>query len=222
MTQKTIEFQVITRSTLGKVSAKALRKLGSIPATISYMDGTSISVAVPDQKNIQALERAGGLMSSLASVSIDGGEPKTLLIKSRQLNSVTLAVEHIEFQALDASEIKMQLILFFKNSALSPGIKKGGVLHIVKRTIPVIVKVENIVSSLTLDIASLDSGDSIYYQDIQFPEGMRPAALDKNNPLGSKNLIAKLMGKRGKAAAEEGEEGESDAEGESAEAAPAA
>ena len=84
-------------------------------------------------------------------------------------------VIHVDFLRLGASaRIAVDVPVHFRNQEASPGIKRGGVLNIVRHEVELYCPAESIPEELVVDLTGLDIGDSIHISHIKLPEGTQP------------------------------------------------
>ena len=100
----------------------------------------------------------------------------------------------------------------FLNEESCPGIKRGGVLNVVRREVELVCPADAIPDNITVDLASADIGDSLHYSDATAPEGVEPTITDRDFTIAT---IAAPSGGVGSADDEEGE-GEDGEAGEAA------
>jgi large subunit ribosomal protein L25 len=106
---------------------------------------------------------------------IYGGKQESDLIALDPRIVVSDKPEHIDFQRLTAGErIKVFIPVHFENDGISPGIKKGAVLNVVRHAVEVYCDAEHIPEQFTADLAPLDFNDNVRWHDLKGTEGLRP------------------------------------------------
>jgi large subunit ribosomal protein L25 len=169
---KTVPLKADLREQLGKQAVKKIRAVKRIPAVVygSGFKTTSIEVGTDDfSKAIHT--RAGENVIIQLAVKGPKSFEKTVVIKEIQLDPVTDAVKHVDFNAISLTEkIKVKVPFHVKGEA--PGIREGGVLDVVHHEIEVECLPTNIPESLHADISALQIGDSIHIREIKFPSGV--------------------------------------------------
>ena len=113
-------------------------------------------------------------MSSILNLNIDGEEEKVL---PRDITFHPLSDEptHIDFlRVVKGSKLKLEIPVKFINNDKSPGLKKGGVLNIVRRKVELRCPTENIPSELVVDLENTEIGASIKISSIKLPENITP------------------------------------------------
>src|ERR1700733_12985422 len=131
----TIEAEVRARS--GKGAARATRRAGKVPAVIYGAKQAPTLIALDPREVMRELVR-GGWRSRLYEVKV-GGATTRALIRDVQFHPVSDKPEHVDFQRLAAGEaIRVAVRIVFLNEATSPGLKRGGVLNVVRHTVEVL------------------------------------------------------------------------------------
>lgn len=197
-------FTAEIREGTGKGAARALRREGKIPAIIYGGKGGEVSISL-DEKEIFMEWRKGGFKSRV--LEIDAGKEKfTVIPRDIQRHPVSDRPVHADFQRIDAgTEVMVPVAVILHNHEKSPGIKRGGVLNIVRRSIRMICEAEKIPTHIDVDLAGLAIGDSIHRDDIDIPEGCR-TFLDRNF------TIVTVVGRGAAKKAEESESAEGEGE----------
>jgi large subunit ribosomal protein L25 len=122
---------------------------------------------------LRELHRAGW-QSRLFEVST-GGDPVRALIRGVQYHPVSDAPMHIDFQRLAAGErIRVSVPVHFENDTISPGLKRGGVLNVVRHAVEVYCDPDLIPEQFTADLAALDFNDNVRWHDLKGAEQTRP------------------------------------------------
>ncbi len=174
-----IAFTGESRENLGKGAARTLRREGRIPAILYGRGSEPLNITLPE-KEIQIAYRKGGFFSKI--VSIDTGKgPQYALPKDIQLHPVTDRIEHADFLRVDEdSEITVKVRVRFRNQDRCIGIKRGGVLNVVRHDIGLVCKPAAIPESIEIDLLNANIGDSIHISHISLPEGVRPEIRDRD------------------------------------------
>lgn len=202
-TNEVLTLTAESRTTLGKASTKALKKMGKIPAIINDNKGTSIHIAV-DSHRLNIMHKQGLLISSVFDLEIDNKTKTRVFIREIQQHYLTDLLEHIDFQEIRDLN-KVRISLYFVNADASPGIKRGGIVNIIHRYLWCMCENNSIIKSLDVDISQKKIGDFIRLDEIKFPEGVTPIIKNPKTP------IINIIGKKGKGKdEEEGEEKKSE------------
>jgi len=167
------------REKVGKGSAREARRQGNIPAVI-YGDKKSPIPIVVEQKILVRYLSTGGFFNTLFDIDING-ELNRVLPRDVQLHPVTDVPEHVDFLRVSATtKISVEVPVEFVGDDVSPGIKSGGVLNVVRYTVEVSCTPDLIPSSLLLDLSSAEIGDSLHISAVNLPEGVTPTISDRD------------------------------------------
>lgn len=162
-----IEVNGQVRENLGKKASKALRREGLVPAVL-YGIGEE-----PVHFTVKALDLRDLIYTPafrLADVKVDGNSYRCL-IKEYQFHPVTDELRHVDFLALeDGRTIKVTVPVSFTGT--SPGVRGGGKLQVAVRRIKIKTIPEHLVDHVSVDISSLELGDSVRVRDIESMEGV--------------------------------------------------
>ncbi len=167
------------REKVGKGSAREARRQGNIPAVI-YGDKKSPIPIVVEQKILVRHLNTGGFFNTLFDIDING-ELNRVLPRDVQLHPVTDVPEHVDFLRVSATtKISVEVPVEFVGDDVSPGIKSGGVLNVVRYTVEVSCTPDLIPSSLLLDLSSAEIGDSLHISAVNLPQGVTPTISDRD------------------------------------------
>jgi large subunit ribosomal protein L25 len=105
----------------------------------------------------------------------NNGDATQVLIRDVQFHPVTDIPEHVDFQRLVTGErVRVSVPVHFENDGLSPGLKRGGVLNVVRHTVEVYTQPEHIPDQFSADLANLDFNDAVRWEDLRGTENTRP------------------------------------------------
>jgi len=167
----TIEAELRARA--GKGAARATRRAGKVPAVIYGAKQEPTLIALEPRAVLNELKK-GGWRSRLFDLKV-AGESHRALMRDVQFHPVTDVPEHVDFQRLAPGEhIRVSVAVHFLNDATSPGIKKGGVLNIVRHTVEVFADPDHVPPFFTADLGSLEIAANIRWHDLKGVEGVRP------------------------------------------------
>ena len=167
------------RSRVGKGAARAVRREGLIPAVIygGKQDPELVSV---DTKTITKQLHTGALLSRVYMIDLDGKTTR-VIPRDVQLDPVRDVPVHVDFLRLAAgAKVALMVPVHFLNQEASPGLKRGGVLNIVRHEVELIVDADNIPEFLEADLTGLDLNDGIHISAIALPEGSTPTITDRD------------------------------------------
>ena len=166
-----IQATIRTTQTRGQVNT--LRKNGEVPGIIygGESPNKKISLIKKDVKNLIDKEN---FLSNVISINIDGKDQR-VLPRDIAFDAVSDEPIHIDFlRIVKDAKIILEIPVKFINHELSPGLKRGGVLNIVRRKVELRCPTENIPEELTVDLNGLDIGSSIKISSINLPENITP------------------------------------------------
>ena len=161
------------RETKTKGEVKSLRSKVMVPGIIygGEEPNQKISVSVKEVKNLLNKEN---ILSNIISINIDGKEQK-VLPRVIDFDTVTDEPIHLDFlRIVKGAKVILEIPVKFINHELSPGLKRGGVLNIVRRKVELRCPTENIPTELVVDLNNLDIGASIKISFINLPENVTP------------------------------------------------
>ncbi|MCC4115030.1 50S ribosomal protein L25/general stress protein Ctc [Aromatoleum toluclasticum] len=196
-----IEFKATKRVEQGTGASRRLRRAGQIPGII-YGSGEVETISM-DHNELYHLLRKEAFHASILSVDVEGAK-QAVLLRDTQWHPFRQQILHLDFQRVDASQkIHLKVPLHFVNGDLSPAVKLGG--SMISHTITE-VDVEclpgNLPEFIAVDLANLQSGESIHVSQLPLPAGVELVAHGEGDP-----VVATALTVKG-AAAEEGTEGE--------------
>ncbi|HEY4044876.1 MAG TPA: 50S ribosomal protein L25/general stress protein Ctc [Rhodopila sp.] len=166
----TIEAELRARS--GKGAARATRRAGKVPAVIYGGKLQPNLIALDPRDVVRELHRAGW-QSRLYEIK-SGQEPIRALIRGVQFHPVSDAPEHVDFQRLIAGQrIKVAVPVHFENDGISPGIKRGAVLNVVRHVVEVYCDADDIPEQFTADLGPLDFNDNVRWHDLKGTEKVK-------------------------------------------------
>jgi large subunit ribosomal protein L25 len=168
--QAQLEFEANVREHTGKGAARATRRAGQIPLIIYGNSKPEVSLCV-DANKFTCEYIKGGLMGKVIALKAD---KKTYFAIAREVqrHPVSDKVEHIDFMHVDEkSRVKVRVPLHYLNLDKSVGLKRGGVLNMVRRHVEVLCKVTAIPKAIDVDVADVDIGTSVHIDDVGLPEG---------------------------------------------------
>ena len=190
-----------TRERAGKGASRALRREGRVPAVIygGKEEPTPIHV---EAKELVRLLDTGHLMNSIVTIELGGKKLKTLP-KDVALDPVSDRPVHADFYRLaKGAKVEVEVPVVFVNEAGSPGLKKGGVLNVVRHELELICDMDAIPSEVEVDVGGKDVGDSIHISEVKLPAGSESAITDRDFTIAT--LVAPSALKKSEGA--EGEE----------------
>jgi large subunit ribosomal protein L25 len=167
------------RERAGKGASRELRRAGRVPAVIygGKEEPTPIHV---EAKELARQLGTGHFMNSIVMVEI-GGKTVRTLPKDVALHPVTDRALHVDFLRLAKdAKIHVAVPVVFVNEEASPGLKKGGVLNVVRHELELVCESDKIPGEIELDVTGLEVGDSIHISHVKLPEGSASAITDRD------------------------------------------
>lgn len=168
-----------TRDRAGKGASRHLRREGRVPAVIYGDNKEPVSIHVSERELMRALN-TGHFMNSVVMIEGTGAAIRTLP-KDVQLHPVSDRPLHVDFLRIgEHSTVHVNVPLHFVDEELSPGIKRGGVLSIVRHEIELVVDAAEIPDQITVSLKGVDVGESIHISAVTLPVGAKSAIEDRD------------------------------------------
>lgn len=166
------------RARMGKGGARATRREGRLPA-ILYGEGEPTPISLDPAELSRALARPG-FLASLIDVALDGAVTRTLP-REVQYHPVSDKPLHVDFMRVAAhSRVTVTVPVAFINQEASAGLRRGGILNVVRRGLELDCPVDRIPDRVVVDLAGLDIGDSVHISAVALPEGVRSTITDRD------------------------------------------
>ena len=161
------------RDTKTKGEVNSLRINGNVPAVV-YGGSEKNQKIYLSKKNIKNLIEKENFLSNIISINLDG-KSENVLPKEIVWDPITDEPIHIDFlRIVKGAKVILEIPVKFINIEKSPGLKRGGVLNIVRRKVELKCPAENIPTELVVDLDNLDIGSSIKISSIKLPENVTP------------------------------------------------
>ena len=168
-----------TRERAGKGASRALRREGRIPAVIYGGKEEPTMIHVEAKELVRQLG-TGHFMNSIVEIELGGKKIKTLP-KDVSLHPVNDRPEHVDFFRLaKGGKIEVSVPVVFLNEEASPGLKKGGVLNVVRHELELVCENDKIPGEIEIDVTGKEVGDSIHISEVTLPEGSESAITDRD------------------------------------------
>ena len=160
-------------------SNKTLLKKGFVPGII-YGKGSDPTKIAFENKALNKLMKSGSFYTKIIELEIEGKIEK-ILPKQLQYHPVTDKLIHFDFlRVKEDTKVTVEVPVEFLNQDICPGLKKGGVLNLVRRMIELSCNANNIPYKLQFDLEEKDIGDAIKISNIDLPEGVKPTITDRD------------------------------------------
>src|SRR3954471_3851581 len=177
--RETLDLKVETRGKTGKGPSYQTRKAGLIPGIVYGGSADPVPVQV-DEHTLLRMHNTGAFLQTLVMLEI--GNQKTRVIpRAVQLDPVTDRPVHVDFMRLTpGGTISLDIPVHFRGHENSPGLKRGGVLNIVRHEVALLCPVDNIPEYIEGDLSELDIGDSLHISAFTLPEGVKPMIRERD------------------------------------------
>jgi large subunit ribosomal protein L25 len=178
MAQQISEIKASARPRSGKGGARSVRREGRVPGVV-YGNGAAENVTL-DHRELTILFGRGKFLSTVIDLNIDGTKYK-VIPREIQLDPVKDLPLHVDFQRVGAgARIRVNVPVRFINEALSPGLKRGGVLNVVRHEVEVTCPADAIPDYFEFNLEGLEIGRSIHISATNMPEGVKPTILNRD------------------------------------------
>jgi len=167
------ELKAETRGGTGKGPAFQARQKGLVPGVVYGGSGKPENVAVDAHALARQIE-AGNFLTTLFMLDV-GGTKTRVLPREVQLDPVSDRPVHIDFMRLaEGASVRIEIPVHFNGQETSPGLKKGGVLNVVRHSIGLICPADAIPNTVEVDVSGLDINESIHINALTLPKGVKP------------------------------------------------
>jgi len=168
-----------TRYTKSKGDIRSLRLNGDVPGIIYGGTEQNEKVSV-SKKTLKSLIDKENFLSNIIALNLDG-KPQNVLPREITYNVISDEPTHIDFlRVLPGVKIRIEVPVQFINHEKSPGLKRGGVLNIVRRKIELRCPSEKIPESITIDLDGIEIGESFKISSIKLEESVTPTIIGRD------------------------------------------
>ena len=212
-------LKALKRENLSSGSNNKLRAKGLVPAILYGGNNPNQNISV-SLKDISTIINSDTFMSKVLEIEVDGKKEK-VIPRDVSYHVVSEQPIHIDFMRIvSGKKIVLEIPVKFINHPDSPGLKRGGVLNIVRRKVELKCPAENIPDEIVVDLAGTDIGTSIKISSVKLPDNIIPTITDRDFVVATvaAPTVIKEPEKPAEESTQEGADGEAPAEG--AEAAP--
>jgi large subunit ribosomal protein L25 len=172
------------RERAGKGPTRAARRMGRVPGIIYGDNKEPVLISLEPRELSRALAKRG-FFATLVDITVEGVLHRTLP-RDVQRHPATDAPLHLDFMRVGSNtRVTVNVPVVFTNPEMSPGLRRGGILNIVRHGIELICPVDSIPDQLTVELNGLDIGDSIHISRVAIPEGCRPTITDRDFTIAS-------------------------------------
>lgn len=160
------------RNGVGKGAARSVRREGRIPAVV-YGGGEPPTPIALSWHDVNKLIYAGGFMTTTFELDIDGAKER-VIPRDYQLDRVRDRPLHVDFLRLKKGQkIDVEIPVHATGQEEAPGLKKGGVLNIVRHVVELNVVADAIPEHIEIDVSKMEIGESVHVSDLKLPRGAR-------------------------------------------------
>ncbi|MDX2309235.1 MAG: 50S ribosomal protein L25/general stress protein Ctc [Hyphomicrobium sp.] len=180
MANEIVEIKATARPRAGKGAARHARREGSIPAVI-YGDKQSPEIITLDYNTLWKQILKGHFTSTVFDIDIEGKSKIRAIPRDVQLDPVKDTPLHVDFLRIGKDGIiRVSVPVRFVNDSASPGLKRGGILNIVRHDVEIFCPYDKIPTHLEADLTGIDIGRSIHISAIPLPDGVKPTIQNRD------------------------------------------
>ena len=200
-----VVLDVVVREETGTGNARAARRNGMVPGVIYGGDQDAVSVGIKFNEVLKAIN-SGNFLANMVELKHDG-KPQKVLTKDVQFHPVTDMPMHVDFyRVTEKTIIDVEVPAVFVGEDVSPGMKRGGALNVVRYNIEVKCPAGAIPDNIEVDISGLEIGDAIHLSEVTLPANVTPGITDRVVTIAT--IVASRTSKTESEDGEEGAEGE--------------
>lgn len=168
-----------TRDRAGKGASRALRREGRVPAVVYGNNQEPQTIHVEEKALVKAL-MTGHFMNSVVEIDL-GGKITRTLPKDVAFHVVNDRPLHVDFLRLSKNAtVEVNVPVHFANEEASPGLKRGGVLNVVRHELELVCDAAKIPEEILIDVTGYEVGDSIHISNITLPAGSTSVITDRD------------------------------------------
>ncbi|GGB97781.1 50S ribosomal protein L25 [Novosphingobium endophyticum] len=202
----TLTLPAETRERAGKGASRALRRSGRVPAVVYGGKAEPLAIHIEEKELIRQLG-TGHFFNSIVEVEVGGKKFRTLP-KDVAFHPVNDRPLHADFLRLaKGATVNVNVPVAFINEEMAPGLKRGGVLNIVRHELELVCDADKIPEEIAIDVTGFDVGESIHISHVTLPAGSESAITDRDFTIAT--IVAPSAMK-----SEEGDTTKAEAEGE--------
>jgi large subunit ribosomal protein L25 len=179
MAQQISEIKASARPHSGTGGARAVRREGRVPGVV-YGDAKEVETIALDGRELSILIGRGKFLSTVIDLNVDGKKAR-VIPREVQVDPVKDQPIHVDFQRVGpGARIRVNVPVRFANESLSPGLKRGGVLNVVRHEIEVTCPADAIPDYFEFNLEGLEIGRSVHISAIKLPEGVTPTIINRD------------------------------------------
>jgi large subunit ribosomal protein L25 len=198
------------RTGTGKGAARQARRADMVPGIVFGGEKAPLPINLPFNMLIKKL-REGRFKSTLFNLKVEGQEDVRVICRDVQRHVVKDLPIHVDFMRLKrTTKINLFINVKVEGEEEAPGLRKGGVLTLVRPEVELIVTAGDIPENITIDVSGMEIGDNLTISSVTLPAGAKPK-IDRDF------VIAQLSAPAGLISAEDEADDEDEGEGEAVE-----
>ena len=176
---ETLNLPAETRERAGKGASRALRREGRVPAVVYGNNEEPLAIHV-EEKELRRQLGTGHFFNSLVEIEVGGKKVRTLP-KDVAFHPVSDRPLHADFLRISKDhKVHVNVPVHFINEVASPGLKRGGVLNVVRHELDLVCDPDSIPDEIAIDVTGLEVGASIHISHVQLPAGSASAISDRD------------------------------------------
>ena len=173
------DLEALERTGTGKGAARQARRDGMVPGIVFGGDADPLPINLPFNKLLKML-RAGRFRSTLFNLKVDGHDDVRVICRDVQRHVVKDLPTHVDFMRLKrTTKINLFINVEVVGEEESPGLKKGGVLTLMRPEVELVVTAGDIPDHITIDVSECEIGDAVTISAVNLPEGAK-ASIDRD------------------------------------------
>jgi large subunit ribosomal protein L25 len=181
---ETIPLSAERRAAVGKGPARATRRAGRIPGVVYGGGRDPVAISLDPREFSRALARRS-FFATLVDLAVDGTVERTLP-REVQYHPATDKPLHVDFMRVSpTSRVSVTVPVVFVDQEQSIGLRRGGILNIVRHGIDLVCPVDGIPDHITVSLGGLDIGDSVHISAVSVPEGCAPTITGRDFTIAS-------------------------------------
>jgi large subunit ribosomal protein L25 len=200
----TLNLPAETRERAGKGASRALRRDGRVPAVVYGGKEEPLAIHVEEKELVRQLG-TGHFFNSIVEVEVGGKKFRTLP-KDVAFHPVNDRPLHADFLRLaKGASVHVNVPVVFTNEEKSPGLKRGGVLNIVRHELELVCAADKIPDEIAIDVTGFDVGESVHISHVTLPAGSESAITDRDFTIATIVAPSALKSEEGDTTKTEGE-----------------
>lgn len=174
MAKEVPDFVAEARTGTGKGAARQARREGKVPGIVYGGGSDPLPINVPYNVLYKKL-KDGRFLSTLLNMKVDGHDDVRVICRNVQRDVVKDLPTHVDFMRLRrTTKINLFIGVDVEGEDVSPGLKMGGVLTLIRPEVELVVTAGDIPESITIDVSEMEIGDNLTISSVTLPEGATP------------------------------------------------